>query len=88
MRRENKTGDYLSSEITLLKDLTCCLLEKYFQSLVIVKVGMKSVPGNFYSTKLKSPPKAPFQPPKDIKKIMAEMGAHNTSATSPITGTA
>ncbi len=43
---------------------------------MMVKLGIKSVPGNNSSMKLPMPPKAPFHPPKLAKKMMAEMGAH------------
>ena len=55
---------------------------------MIVKLGIKSVPGNISSIKLAMPPKAPFHPPKLTKKMMAERGAQTISANSPKKGTA
>ena len=72
------------------KDLAtdiCEFLAPYrCQSQVKVKVGMKSRPGMISSKKLKIPPKAPFQPLKQMKKTRAEMGAQTTSVNSPTTG--
>jgi len=55
---------------------------------MIVKLGIKSVPGNISSMKFPIPPKAPFHPPKLKKKIMAERGAQKISEISPRAGTA
>ena len=57
-------------------------------SHMMVKLGMKSVPGNISSIKLPKPPKAPFHPPKLIKKMTAEMGAQKISENSPRKGIA
>ena len=54
----------------------------------MVKVGMISVNGKASSTKFKTAPVAPNLPPKDLKNIMAEMGAHITSVNSPMPGMA
>jgi hypothetical protein len=54
----------------------------------MVKLGIKSVPGNNSSTKFPNPPSTPFQPPKVAKKIIEEIGAQNTSPISPSNGTA
>src|ERR1041385_4118941 len=54
---------------------------------MIVKLGMKSVPGNNSSIKFPTPPNAPFHPPKTIKKIIPDSGAHIMSENSPRTGT-
>ena len=53
---------------------------------MIVKLGIKSVPGSNSSTKFPIPPRAPFHPPKVTKKITAESGAHKMSAISPMKG--
>lgn len=53
---------------------------------VIVKEGIKSIPGRISSTKLNTPPKAPFHPPKVRKKIKPEIGAQARSANSPRKG--
>ena len=53
-----------------------------------VNVGMKSKPGSISSTKLNTPPHAPFHPPKVLKKINAEIGAQIISPNSPRTGMA
>ena len=55
---------------------------------MMVKLGMKSVPGKISSIKFPIPPKAPFHPPNVIKKIIAETGAQMISANSPKTGIA
>jgi hypothetical protein len=74
--------------LKFLIDLGNCLSAKYFHIQIIVKVGIKSVPGKISSTKLKIPPKAPFHPPKVLKKIIAEIGAQIISPNSPIPGIA
>ena len=55
---------------------------------MMVKLGIKSVPGINSSMKLPIPPIAPFHPPKLAKKIIPETGAHTMSAISPKKGTA
>jgi hypothetical protein len=55
---------------------------------MIVKLGMKSVPGKISSIKFPIPPNAPFQPPNVKKKIRPEIGAQKKSVNSPIKGTA
>ena len=55
---------------------------------MIVKLGMKSVPGKISSMKFPIPPSAPFHPPNVIKKMIAEMGAQTISANSPKNGMA
>lgn len=52
----------------------------------MVKEGMKSVKGNASSIKLSTAPKVPNLPPKLLRKINAESGAHTTSENSPTTG--
>ena len=52
----------------------------------MVKVGMISVNGKASSIKFKTAPVAPNLPPKDLKNIIAEMGAHITSLNSPMPG--
>jgi len=55
---------------------------------IIVKLGIKSVPGIISSTKLPMPPNAPFHPPKLKKKMIAERGAQKISEISPRAGMA
>jgi len=55
---------------------------------MMVKLGIKSVPGSISSTKLPIPPSAPFHPPKLKKKMIAERGAQKMSEISPKAGTA
>ena len=54
----------------------------------MVKVGMISVNGKASSTKFITAPVAPNLPPKDLKNIKAERGAHMTSLNSPTPGKA
>ena len=53
---------------------------------MIVKLGIKSVPGNISSIKLKIPPTPPVHPPNMRKKHRAEIGAQMISANSPRMG--
>jgi hypothetical protein len=53
---------------------------------MMVKLGMKSVPGNSSSIKSNMPPTAPFHPPNVKKKMIPEIGAQITSPNSPNTG--
>jgi len=55
---------------------------------MMVKLGIKSVPGSISSIKLAIPPNAPFHPPNVIKKVIAEIGAQMISANSPRKGMA
>lgn len=54
----------------------------------MVNVGIKSRPGISSSTKLKIPPKKPFEPPNVLKKIKADIGAQMRSKNSPKKGRA
>ena len=55
---------------------------------MMVKLGMKSVPGNISSIKFPTPPNAPFHPPKVAMKITEEIGAQRMSAISARPGIA
>ncbi len=63
-----------------------CLFCAFRISHIKVKEGMKSVPGNSSSMKLKTPPMVPRHPPKSIKNNSPEIGAHTRSANSPSKG--
>lgn len=53
----------------------------------MVKVGIKSVPGRSSSKNAKTDPLNPnLFLPKQIRKTMAETGAHTRSDSSPIRG--
>jgi len=78
----------ITSDYYLTMGSGCFLVFQLRINHIIVKLGMKSVPGSNSSTIPNNPPIAPFHPPKVMKKIRPDIGAQTISANSPKTGKA
>lgn len=81
-----KTAVY-SPAITGVRDFAPDLeLMPFRKSQAIENDGIKSVKGSISSKKLKTLPIFPIFPPKDFRKMKAEIGAQITSDISARTG--